>query len=230
MPPPPDQVERIITRALCHFGIAVQISPALLCYIDLIAHWNRVHNLTSAKDKKAIALRHIADSLAVVPQITSGEVLDVGTGAGLPGMVLALCRPTVKVVLLDANRKRTAFCLQAVATLGLTNVNVVHHRIEAFPAVARERFDWALTRGYASLAQCWFAVRPVLHNEGKLLAMKGQWPTRELAELAELGDNVQVTPVSVPGLAETRHLITVQLGRCSGISEEGIQGSPLEGR
>ena len=212
-------VERIITRALCHFGITVQLSPALLHYIDLIARWNRVHNLTSAKDKKEIALRHIADSLAVVPQITSGEVLDVGTGAGLPGMVLALCRPTARVVLLDANRKRTAFCLQTVATLGLTNVSVIHHRIEAFPSVARERFDWALTRGYASLAQCWFAVRPVLQNEGKLLAMKGRWPTRELAELAELGENAQVISISVPGLAEARHLVTVQLDPYSGASE-----------
>ena len=138
-------------------------------------------------------------------------------------MVLGLCRPTAKVVLLDASRKRTAFCLQAVATLGLTNVSVVHHRIEAFPSVAQERFDWALTRGYASLAQCWVAARPVLQNEGKLLAMKGRWPTRELVELAELGENAQVLSVSVPGLAEPRHLVTVQLDRYSGASEEGIQ-------
>ena len=203
-------------------GLSIDIDAAaeahLYRFTALIARWNRVHNLTSAKTPQQIALRHVGDCLSVVPAVTDGWALDLGSGAGLPGIVLGICRPQLSVVLLDASRKRTAFCVQVCGELGLSNVEAVHSRIEDFghrsaADHAESGFDWVLTRGYGSLADCWRASCPQLRLGGALVAMKGKLPQRELAELGELGENARTETVAVPGLAEERHMVIVRKNR-----------------
>ena len=176
----------------------------LLGFLDLLDKWGQTYNLTAIRDQRSAVDRHLLDSLAVHAFLSGQRVLDVGTGAGLPGIPLAIVNPGMSFVLLDRSSKKIRFVRQAIMSLGLKNVEAVAMRVEDFvPAVL---FDVVLARAFASLAEIWRGAAPLLATGGRVLAMKGQWPE---AEIRELGNavNLRIHPVPVPGMDAERHLV-----------------------
>lgn len=181
----------------------------LLAYLDLLVRWNRAYNLTAVRDPGEMVTRHLLDALSVLPFIQDAPLLDLGTGPGLPGIPLAIARPGLPLTLLDSNGKKTRFCTQAVAELGLPAVAVVQARAEAYqPPVP---FLQVISRAFASLADLQRASAHLLAPGGRLLAMKGRRPEAELAEVqGEAGPpTVDVHRLTVPGLAGERHLVVL---------------------
>ena len=187
----------------------------LLAFLAELRRWNRAYNLVADASDLVWARAHLLDSLSVASPLRErlagadrsaapARVLDLGTGAGLPGIPLAVALPALRFVLLDGNGKKVRFCRHAVAALGLANVEVVHERAESFAPAAP--FDAAVARAVGSLAR----VRELARSRctGPVLVMKGRWPT---AELAALGDAAGETfPLRVPGLAAERHLVILR--------------------
>ena len=155
-------------------------------------------------------VHHLLDSLAVVPYLKGSLVLDVGTGAGLPGIPLAIARPELSFVLLDSQQKKTRFVRQTVLELGLANVEVVQARVGDFhPA---QRFDTVISRAFAALGNFVREVGHLCQPGGRILAMKGRYPETELKEIPEPYTVVAVTELTVPGLRGERHLIQIRSG------------------
>ena len=180
----------------------------LLDYIALLVKWNRVYNLTSVRKPQDMLTRHILDSLVVLPFLQGPRVLDVGTGAGLPGIVLAIARPDWQLVLLDSSSKKLRFVRQAVADLGLGNVAVENVRIEDYRP--QQLFDSIISRAFSSLDELYKHCAPLCAPTGRILAMKGSYP---LAEVETLSDPAQMTAahrVTVPGMDAQRHLIELR--------------------
>lgn len=180
----------------------------LVAYILLLARWNRAYNLTGVRDPLEMVPRHVLDSLSALPFLRGERGLDVGSGAGLPGLVLALARPRMQWVLLDSNAKKCRFLGHASRELELENVRVVRSRLEDFhPA---ERFSTIISRALSNLADFVAGAGHLLEPGGCLLAMKGRDPEPELTAAGDLGERARVVPVSVPGLVEgRRHLVIV---------------------
>jgi 16S rRNA (guanine527-N7)-methyltransferase len=176
----------------------------------MIIRWNRVYNLTSVEDPEKMLTTHLLDSLSIAPYINGNTILDVGSGAGLPGIPLAVYQPQWAFTLLDASSKKIRFLRQVVIELDLEQVKPVHERIEDFRS--RERFDVIICRAYASLDTFIMDTARLLRPGGSWLAMKGQYPTQELAALKEQFEYT-VTPLNVPGLEAERHLITISRKR-----------------
>lgn len=183
----------------------------LIAYVTLLARWNRAYNLTAVRDPSDMIARHVLDCLAVLPHLHGARLLDVGSGAGLPGMVLAVARPELSWVLLDANAKKHRFLTRACVELGLENVQLMRARVEDFhPAT---RFSTIISRALASAAELVATTRRLLEPGGRVLAMKGRFPARELAAFDGMADRVEVVPLRVPGLEhEERHLVVVTSG------------------
>ncbi len=182
---------------------------ALVQYLGLLRHWNGVFNLTAVRDPRQMVGRHLLDSLAILPWVDCGPVLDVGTGAGLPGLPLAVLRPDLQFVLLDANGKKTRFVQQAATALELDNVDVVRERVEAFSTEVP--FARITSRAYATLADMVGGTAHLIAPQGAWLAMKGTRPDTEIDELDDT-INVDVVPLSVPGETAPRHLIRLRPG------------------
>lgn len=180
----------------------------LLDYQALIEKWNRTYNLTAIHEPERMLTHHLLDSLSVLAAVGPGPLLDVGSGAGLPGIPLAIARPDLKVTLLDASQKRCGFMQQAAIELKLGNVTVVHARAEDFrPAQA---FPQIVSRAFSDLSDFVAATRHLLADGGEWLAMKGLYPNEEVAQLkgARLkGDR----RLHVPGLDAERHLILLEV-------------------
>jgi 16S rRNA (guanine527-N7)-methyltransferase len=180
---------------------------SLLGYIQLIVKWNKAYNLTAVREPLEMVNLHLLDSLAILPHLPNGRIADIGTGAGIPGIPLAICRPDCQFTLVDSNSKKTRFVQQAVLELKLNNVEVVHSRVEQFkPAIP---FDAVLTRAFASLPEIVALTGHLLAETGVLLAMKGQAPNDELTGINTVG---QVIPLHVPGIDAERCLIRIE--RC----------------
>ncbi|RIZ65440.1 MAG: 16S rRNA (guanine(527)-N(7))-methyltransferase RsmG [Methylococcales bacterium] len=184
----------------------------LLTYIALIEKWNKSYNLTSIRDKVSMVPMHLLDSLAIVPFITGKRVIDIGTGAGLPGIVLAVCFPDIEFVLLDSNAKKTRFVQQAILELKLKNVSICHNRVELYRP--EHNFDIAITRAFASLEDIMRLTTHLLNNEGVLLAMKGQIPDVSMLEVAK----TELYPLSVPGIEGERCLVKIHLNNVAEVS------------
>jgi 16S rRNA (guanine527-N7)-methyltransferase len=189
-------------------GAATQ--EKLLRYVTLLEKWNRTYNLTAIRDPERMVAHHLLDSLAVLPhfpRLTRLRMVDVGSGAGLPGIPVALARPDWQVALLDSNGKKTAFLRQATAELGLENSEVIAMRVEDYrPA---ERFDVAISRAYGTLESFIADTAQLIKPSGQWLAMKGVYPGGELASLAGQARVIGVPKLEVPGLAAERHLAII---------------------
>lgn len=180
-------------------------SAQLLAYVDLLAKWNRTYNLTAIREPERMVTHHLLDSLALLPHLPPGTLVDVGSGGGLPGIPIAIAQPQRQVVLNDSNHKKGAFLQQAGIELGLQNVAVHVGRAEDWrPA---ERFDGAISRAFAELADYVGACRHLVRPNGFLAAMKGLHPDDEMARLPE---GIQCEPVRklhVPFLDGERHFV-----------------------
>ena len=187
----------------------------LVDYIELMAKWNPVYNLTSIRDLDKMVSHHLLDSLAILPVFEqwlqsnpSPSLMDVGTGGGLPGIVLAIMRPDWQLTLIDPVHKKTAFLTQVKAQLGLSNVNVITGKVEDLPATAR--FDLITSRAFASISDFVALSAAALAKDGIFGAMKGLIPEEELVELAQFQPDTwqhEVQAIFVPQLEATRHLI-----------------------
>lgn len=181
----------------------------LLAYQRLIGKWNQVHNLTAIRDPGKMVALHLLDSLAVLPHLGEpANLADVGSGAGLPGVALAIARPALPVTVLDANQKKAAFLAQAKAELGLASLGVVCERVERWrPAQA---FEAVISRAFAALADFVSLAGHLLAPGGRMLAMKGVNPVDEIAQLPRTHRVDQVIALHVPGLGAERHLVVIR--------------------
>lgn len=176
----------------------------LLDFIKLIAKWNKAYNLTAVRNNEDMARLHILDSLAILPHIEGKRVIDIGTGAGLPGIPLAIFMPEVEFVLLDSNAKKTRFVQQVILELKLKNVSVLHSRVENYqPQLG---FDTMTMRAFASLPDIMKLTAHLLRADGVLLAMKGQIPE---AELAEIDAQTTLIKINVPEVEAERCLVRI---------------------
>ncbi|NVK40821.1 MAG: 16S rRNA (guanine(527)-N(7))-methyltransferase RsmG [Oceanospirillaceae bacterium] len=180
----------------------------LMAYLGLLVKWNRAYNLTAVRDPAEMIDRHLVDSLSVLPFIEGPRLLDVGSGPGLPGIPLAICRPDIAVTTLDSNGKKTRFQLQVKAELGLDNLSVVNARAETS---GLEPFEQVISRAFASLEEMINWTAPLCRQDGVFLAMKGLYPEDELRALP-VGYTLKSShPLRVPGTDGARHLLI--LGR-----------------
>jgi 16S rRNA (guanine527-N7)-methyltransferase len=188
-------------------GVALDdaATAALLRLLDELTRWNRAYNLTAITDREQMLTHHLLDSLSVAPFVQGSTVADVGTGAGFPGLPLALIAPQRRFVLMDSNGKKQRFVAHAARTLGLANVEPLHARVEEVrPA---QPFDTVVARACAALPQLLQWVAPLCSPATRVLAMKGRLPEAEIAAVAPPWVIEQVLPLAVPGLHEERHLI-----------------------
>lgn len=180
-------------------------AQSLLRLLDELARWNQAYNLTAITDRAQMLTHHLLDSLSVAPFVQGSTLADVGTGAGFPGLPLALVAPERHCVLIDSNGKKQRFVAHAARTLGLANVEALQARAEEVrPA---QPFDTVVARACAALPQLLAWVAPLCGQGTRVLAMKGRVPEEELAAVAAPWRIERVVPLTVPGLNEERHLI-----------------------
>lgn len=200
-----------LTQGLAAIGLDLSDAQIDLLegYLGLLAKWNQTYNLTAIRDKDRMVSYHLLDSLTLVPQLAGGtRMLDVGSGGGMPGIPTAIARPDLKVVVLDANHKKTTFLRQAVIELKLDNVEVITERVEAYQPA--EKFDRITSRAFSELAEFVKLSRHLLAAGGQFVAMKGVYPFEEIAQLPADFAVAEVKKLDVPGLdAEQRHLVRV---------------------
>jgi 16S rRNA (guanine527-N7)-methyltransferase len=181
----------------------------LLDYLALLNKWNSVYNLTSVRDPMQMVTLHVLDSLAAVPAFAgAANVLDVGAGGGLPGMVLAISRPDMKVSMIDTVHKKTAFLNQVKAELGLSNVTVYTKRVEQLEV--KTKFDVITSRAFADLSDFVNWSGHLLQEGGRFIALKGTAPAEERERLPEPWKVQKLEPLEVPGLDAERHLVFIQ--------------------
>ena len=178
---------------------------SLLAFIKLIEKWNKAYNLTAVRKPEDMARLHILDSMAIMPFIQGNRVADIGTGAGLPGIPLAIFLPDVEFTLVDSNSKKTRFVQQAILELKLKNVKVIHSRVEKLQSDTL--FSTVIMRAFASLEDIMRLTRHLIDKEGILLAMKGQKPDQELDKVTQ---PYSIIPVHVPGIEAERCLIQIE--------------------
>lgn len=183
----------------------------LLDYVALIGKWNKVYNLTAVREPEAMITQHLLDSLAVLPHLPqqSGvtRLIDIGSGAGLPGIPLSIARPDWQITLLDSNHKKTTFLRQACLELGLANVEVVCERVEHYQPSAG--FAAVISRAFSDLGEFARLTAHLLAKGGKLYAMKGIYPHEEIGKLPQPFKLQEVIPLTVPGMDAQRHLVIV---------------------
>ena len=180
----------------------------LLDYLELLHKWNQHFNLTAVRDIEKMLSVHLFDSLSICRFIKGDTLLDVGTGAGLPGIPLAIVYPDKKVTLLDSNGKKIRFCRQAVMELGLENVNPIQMRIEKMDREVH--FATITSRAFSDLDHMLKMIGPLMDNKTQLLAMKGQVPEGELENLIRQGFKIHLEKLEVPEVNGLRHLITIR--------------------
>jgi 16S rRNA (guanine527-N7)-methyltransferase len=191
----------------------LDISPAqqdkLLDYLALMFKWNSVYNLTSLRDPMQMVTHHLLDSLAAVPAFAGAQnVLDVGAGGGLPGIVLAISRPDMKVSMIDTVHKKTAFLKQVKAELDLGNVTV--HTMKVQDLMAEDKFDVITSRAFADLSDFLEWSGHLLAEGGKFIALKGTAPPEEQERVPGEWKVTGLQPLQVPRLGAERHLIFVE--------------------
>ena len=206
----PGAVRRSLDAGLASMAVAVDASARdrLIEYLRILSRWNRAYNLTAVRDPLKMVSRHLLDSLAVLPYLQGEQCLDVGSGAGLPGLVLAVARPQHAWVLLDSSAKKCRFLTHTRIQLALENVRVERSRVEDFHP--ETRFSTIISRALSSLAEFVAGSERLLAPGGRLLAMKGRDPEHELSALGRYAEQAEVVLVRLPGLEDgSRHLVIV---------------------
>jgi 16S rRNA (guanine527-N7)-methyltransferase len=194
--------------------LGLELEPAaverLVGYVSLLAKWNRIYNLTAIREPGKVVTHHLLDSLAVLPYVNADTIADIGSGAGLPGIPLAVAKPNSRVVLVESNHKKCAFLRQAMTELHLPNVEVVTERAEKWRPPST--FDVVISRAFADLAAYAETASHLCRPGGFLLAMKGLYPDEELQQLPVDMQLQGVERIDVPGLRAARHLVIMRPG------------------
>ena len=185
-----------------------QQQQLLLSYLQLLEKWNQHFNLTAVRDIEQMLSLHLLDSLSIARFIHGQHILDVGTGAGLPGIPLAILYPGKSFTLLDSNGKKIRFCRQAIMQLGLKNIVAEQQRIETYQPA--QDFDQITTRAFTNLPNMLDWLDHLMQPATELLAMKGQLPVDEIKQLAELGFDVIEEPLNVPQVEGERYLLLIK--------------------
>ena len=190
-------------------GITLSQADAtrLIRLLDELERWNRTYNLTAIRGREDMVTHHLLDSLSVQADLQGDRVADVGTGAGFPGLPLALLNPARYFALIDANGKKIRFVQHAARELGLTNVEGIHARVESMSV--REPYDTVVSRAFAPLPAMVADVAPLCGPRTRLLAMKGKWPQEELDALPAGWLQQGSHPLNVPGLNESRCVVVL---------------------
>lgn len=194
--------------------LSTQAAGKLLQLLDELAKWNRTHNLTAITDREEMVTHHLLDSLSVHSALTGVTVADVGTGAGFPGLPLAVVNPERTFTLIDSNNKKVRFVAHAARALGLTNVEAVHARAEGLERT--QTFDVVVARAFAALPELLEKVAPLCGPDTHVLAMKGKRPDEEIAGIAaNEWQVIETRALTVPGLNAERHLVILQRTRAN---------------
>ena len=190
--------------------LSAEQQQKLLDYVALLLKWNSTYNLTALRQEDQMLSHHVLDSLTLLPYLDGiNNLIDVGSGGGMPGIPTAICRPDIQITLLDSNSKKTSFLSQAVIELGLSNVKVITGRVEAAEGI---QFDAITSRAFAELRDFVTLTPQLLRDNGRWLAMKGVHPYEEIAQLPEDVHVTQVDKLSVPSLEAERHMVIIQKG------------------
>jgi len=205
-------LNEILSKGLRQLNLAQPLDDkqqsSLINYVELLNKWNKAYNLTAVRKPEQMITRHLLDSLSICPYLRGKRLLDVGTGAGLPGIPLAIVFPERQFTLLDSNNKKTRFVVQAVSELELPNVDVVQSRVEEFESDVL--FDTIITRAYSTIGGMIEQTSHLLAVDGIFLAMKGINPLAEIDELSSEYTIEQTHAINVPGLDEVRHLLEIK--------------------
>ena len=201
------QLANMLAQAVQSLGLTLNDSQQrqLLLYLDQLLLWNKAYNLTAITDSKEALIKHVIDCLAIITHLPAGDLLDIGTGAGLPAVIIAICQPERQCSALDSNQKKIRFIKQVSSELGLQNVQPIAARIEAHEG----QYQVVTSRAFASLTDFVLAAKPKLAQGGYLCAMKGKAPTSD--ELQQLDEPWQINTIKlhVPRLDDSRHLIVM---------------------
>ena len=199
-----------LRKGIADLGLVLPQSTTerMMDYLALLAKWNRVYNLTAIREETKWVSHHLLDSLAVVPHLPAGRLVDVGSGAGLPGIPIAFACPERQVTLLDSNHKKGAFLIQSSTEMALGNVKVVIERAESYrPATS---FDVVISRAFSGIADFIRLAGHLCSPGGVLAAMKGTRPDAELAQLPDTWKADTIIPLYVPRLDAERHLVILR--------------------
>jgi 16S rRNA (guanine527-N7)-methyltransferase len=203
----------LLASGVAEMGLDVSLETQrkLLQYLSLLSKWNKVYNLTAVRDPLEMVTLHLLDSLSVLQHIQAKNLLDVGSGGGLPGIVLAICLPNLQVTTIDAVQKKAIFMRQVKGELGLSNLEVVHARVENYQPT--ENFEAIISRAFSELALFVSLTKHLLAQNGQWLAMKGQLPQGDLETLGLESLDLKVNkiiPLTVAALRAERHLIILE--------------------
>jgi len=204
--------KQIITSGIAELNLdasQTQIDQTL-DYLSLLQKWNQSFNLVSSRNKLEIVERHILDSLSVNEYIGGECILDMGSGAGLPGIPLAIFNPEKKFILLDSNGKKTRFLQQVKTALHLQSIEIENSRVENYQT--KHQIDMVVCRAFSSLAEIAKKAQHLLSRDCKILAMKGKFPEDEISELSEEVKVSNIVELKVPGINSERHLIELSKG------------------
>jgi 16S rRNA (guanine527-N7)-methyltransferase len=198
-----NSIQLQLEHGLEQFNLGSLASP-LLEYLLLLDKWNKAYNLTAIRDLESMVNKHILDSLAILPWLKGSHIIDVGTGAGLPGIPLAIARPDKHFVLLDSNGKKVRFLQEIKRALGLKNLEIVQSRVENYHP--GQGFDTVTSRAFSSLEQMIYWTQHLIAKDGIWLAMKGRYPAEELATLKK---NYQVERYTVQEIEGERCCVLI---------------------
>ena len=192
--------------------VSIDTQQKLLAYLSLLQKWNKVYNLTAVRDPLEMVTLHLLDSLSVMPYVNANKLLDVGSGGGLPGIVLAICKPTLQVTTIDTVQKKAIFMRQVKGELGLSNLTVVHARVESYKPM--EKFDSIISRAFSEIGLFIKLTQHLLAENGKWLAMKGQVSHEEFdgfeKNLNKLIKIKNIIPLKVACLNAERNLLVLE--------------------
>jgi len=200
----------VLSQGAEALGLALtqEAADRLLRLLDELGRWSRTYNLTSVLDRGEMLTHHLLDSLSIHAELRGVTIADVGTGAGFPGLALAIVRPECRFTLIDSGNKKIRFVTHAVRALGLENVTALHARVESLHPQAP--FDCVVARAFAPLPELLEQIAPLCDEHTRVLAMKGRRPDAEAAGVQPPWRILETKRLEVPGLGEERHLVVLE--------------------